>query len=383
MQGSKKNFLFALSILIGTIVGAGIFGIPYVVSKSGIIPGFFYFLILGSMVALVHLFFGEIVLRTEERHRLPGFAQKYLGGWGKALITISTILGLTGALLAYIIIGGDFLKIVFSPLFSLAGEFSSFNFSLVLWVFLSFFVFRGIKSIAKAEFLMNIVFFFVIFIIVLIALPEINIKNFSLINTENIFLPYGVILFSFLAFPAIPVIREILKSENEKKNFKKIIIIGILTATILYILFSLAVVGVSGENTTPETFDGLLMFLGEKIVALGALFGILVVTTSYLVLGNYFKNTLYYDYKIPRMFSASIACGLPLILFLIGFREFISVIGFVGILVGTIEGIIIILIFKKAKTLGDRQPEYSLKIPSILLYFLILLLILGTISQIL
>ena len=39
----RKNFLFALSTLIGTIVGAGVFGIPYVIAKSGIVPGFFYF----------------------------------------------------------------------------------------------------------------------------------------------------------------------------------------------------------------------------------------------------------------------------------------------------------------------------------------------------
>ena len=39
------NLLKALSILLGTVIGAGIFGIPYVIEKSGIIPGFFYFLI--------------------------------------------------------------------------------------------------------------------------------------------------------------------------------------------------------------------------------------------------------------------------------------------------------------------------------------------------
>ena len=79
----NKNFLFALSVLLGTIVGAGIFGIPYVISKSGMIPGFFYFLILGGAVLLIHLFFGEIILRTKGEHRLVGLAQRYLGRWGR------------------------------------------------------------------------------------------------------------------------------------------------------------------------------------------------------------------------------------------------------------------------------------------------------------
>ena len=49
------KLLKAVSIFVGTVIGAGIFGIPYVINKSGIIPGFFYFLILGGVVLLIHL----------------------------------------------------------------------------------------------------------------------------------------------------------------------------------------------------------------------------------------------------------------------------------------------------------------------------------------
>ena len=373
-----KKFFFAISILLGTIVGAGIFGIPYVIARSGIIPGFFYLLILGGAVLLIHLFFGEIVLRTKEKHRLVGYAQKYLGNWGRILITISTILGLTGALLAYIILSGDFLKIIFSFL-----NLPSFYFSLMFWAILSYFIFRGIKLIAPAELFMNIVFFFIIFLIFCFALPKLNLQNFILINFEHIFLPYGVILFSLVGWMAIPIISETFKSFEARKNLKKVIISAILIVIFLYFLFALAVIGVSGKNTTPEVFQGLLPYLGQKIVIFGALFGILAIVTSFLILGNYFKNTLFYDYKIPRWISASIACGLPFILFLIGFRGFIETIGFVGTVLGVIEGIIIILIFKKAKTMNDRQPEYSLKIPSVLLYFLMAIFIFGVISQLL
>lgn len=372
-----KKFFFAISILLGTIVGAGIFGIPYVIARSGIIPGFFYLLILGGAVLLIHLFFGEIVLRTKEKHRLVGYAQKYLGNWGRILITISTILGLTGALLAYIILSGDFLKIIFSFL-----NLPSFYFSLMFWAILSYFIFRGIKLIAPAELFMNIAFFFIIFLIFCFALPKLNLQNFTLINFEHIFLPYGVILFSLVGWIAVPIISETFKSLEARKNLKKVIILAISIVVFLYFLFALAVIGVSGKNTTPEVFQGLLPYLGQKIIIFGALFGIFAIVTSFLILGNYFKNTLFYDYKVPRQISASIACGLPLILFLIGFREFIEVSGFVGTIIGVIEGGVIVLIFKKAKFLGDRYPEYSLKIPSILLYFLIAIFILGAASQV-
>lgn len=379
MFGYNKNFLFALSILIGTIVGAGIFGIPYVISKSGIIPGFFYFLILGGAVLLIHLFFGEIILRTNEKHRLPGFAKKYLGEKGRIIIAASTLLAVTGALLAYTIIGGDFLKIILSPFLNL----SSFYFSLIFWAILTFFIFQGIKLIAPAQLLMNAAFIFIIFLIFYFALPKINLQNFTLVNPENIFLPYGIILFSLIGWSAIPIISEIFKNSEEKRKIKKVIIASTVVVIFLYFLFILSVVGVSGQDTSSEALFGLLPFLGQKIVVLGALFGMLAIATSFLILGNYLKNTLFYDFKIPRPFSAAISCGIPLILFLIGFRGFIEVVGFVGTLVGVIEGVVIILIFKKAKTLGNRQPEYSLKVPSALLYFLIAIFILGAMSQIL
>ena len=73
----SKNFIFALASLVGTIIGAGVFAIPYVMSKSGALTCFFYFLILGSVVLLLHLFLGEVVLRTKGRHRLVGYAEKY------------------------------------------------------------------------------------------------------------------------------------------------------------------------------------------------------------------------------------------------------------------------------------------------------------------
>ncbi|TET84646.1 MAG: amino acid permease, partial [Candidatus Nealsonbacteria bacterium] len=373
-----KKFFFAISILLGTIVGAGIFGIPYVIARSGIIPGFFYLLILGGAVLLIHLFFGEIVLRTKEKHRLPGFAQKYLGEKARILIAASTLLAITGALLAYTIIGGDFLKIVFSPFLNL----SSFYFSLIFWAILSYFIFQGIKLIAPTQLLMNIAFIFIIFLIFCFALPKINLQNFSLINPENIFLPYGIILFSLIGWSAIPIISEIFENSKERRKIKKVIIVSVIAVIFLYFLFTLSVVGVSGQNTSSEALHGLLPFLGQTIVVLGALFGILAIATSFLILGNYLKNTLFYDFKIPRIISATISCGIPLILFLIGFRGFIEVVGLVGTIVGVIEGVIIVLIFKKAKLSGNRRPEYSLKIPSILLYFLIAIFILGAVSQV-
>jgi hypothetical protein len=108
----------------------------------------------------------------------------------------------------------------------------------------------------------------------------------------------------------------------------------------------------------------------------------LAVAASFLVLGNYLKNALIYDYHLPRLWAVVFTCGLPLILFFIGLRGFIETLGLAGTVIGAAEGTVIILIFREAKKIGDRIPEYSFVFPGFLLYFLIGLLVVGAVAQI-
>ena len=369
----SKNSLLGIGSLIGTIIGAGVFGIPYIVARSGVLTSFFYFLILGFLVLFLHLFFGEIILRTKEKHRLVGYAEKYLGKKAKILVTISVVFGTVGALLAYIILGGSFLKIIFP------FPFSSFQLSLILWAILSFFVFWGIKSIAPFELLMNIGLFGAFFLIFLLCFPKIESSNFVLVDKNYLFLPFGVFLFSLVGWNAVPEVERILV---KKKNLKKVIFWAILISTVFYFLFGLIISGVTGFQTTKEPFLGLLPFLGRKIIVLGGIFGLLAVSTSFLILANYLKNTLFLDYKMNYFIAFLVACFFPLILFLIGIRGFITIIAFVGTFVGLIEGMIITLCYQKAKKIGEKTPEYSLKIPNFLIYLTVVILIFGTLSQI-
>jgi len=373
----NKKFFLSLAVLIGAIIGAGIFGIPYTISMSGVVPALFYFFILGGVVLLLHLFFGEVVLRTEKKHRLIGYAQRYLGNWGRNLVTVSTIIGTTGTLLAYLILGGEFLNIIFSPVLDLPP----FYLSLIFWAILVYFVFKGIKLVAKAEIFTNLAFFFIISIVFCCLLPQINMENFSLIDSKNIFLPYGIVMFSLVGFVAIPETIDILQTSEERRSLKGIIIKSSVIVVFLYLFFSLAVVGVSGKNTSLDALSGLKSFLGQKIITLGALFGVITIADSFLIICLYFKNALIYDYHFPRSVAFLFSSGLPLTLFLVGFRNFIEVIGFVGTILGAIEGAVILLIFRKAKKNGTRMPEYNLKVPNFLMYLLAIIFIFGAISQ--
>ena len=82
----KSKFFPALAVLVGTIIGAGFLGIPYVVAKSGFIPGLAYLVFVFLFILLVKLYLGETILRTKGNHQLTGYAEKYLGKKGKYLM---------------------------------------------------------------------------------------------------------------------------------------------------------------------------------------------------------------------------------------------------------------------------------------------------------
>lgn len=372
----RKHFYYALAILVGTTVGGGIFGLPYVIAQAGLLTSFFYFLILGGVVLLTTLFFSEIILSTEEDHRLVGYAEKYLGKKGEVIVTISTIVGMVGALLAYIIIGGNFLKIIL-PSVGLSATHLSFLF----WLVLSFFVYKGIKLIAPAEMIMNICLITILVLVFGFAMPHIEPQNFQLIDLSNMFMPFGVILFALVGWTALPEMAELFQSREDHKDYKNIIIFGMGIVVLLYLLFSAAVVGVSGMETTQEAFEGLIPFLGPNIVRLGASLGVLAVAASFLVLSLYLKDTFKYDFGVASWKSFLATSIPPVVLFALGMDNFVGVLGVTGTIIGALEGTAIVLIFMKVKNKRDREPEISFNVPRFVLYLLIVVFLLGGVAQ--
>ena len=363
--------------MVGTIVGAGIFGIPYVIAKSGVIPSIFYFLLLGVLIMLLHLFFGEVCLRTSGKHRLVGYAEIYLGSWGKFFASITLFFVLVGTLLAYLILVGHFGKIIlqgFSHIPSLnAGLFVPVVFSAIAF----FLVFAGRQLIAKIEFFTNVAFVAALGALAVFALPHLGNFTLPLIDISepaNLFLPFGVLLFALVGFEAIPEVMSFLRDRGANTKLYNVIVVSGLVSMLFLFLFAALVLLVSGQLTTEDAFSGLVPFVGGSVVFWGALIGLVVIADSFLVIGNYLKNSLRHDFRVPTIPAAILAIGVPLLLFLLGFREFIQVISVVGGMIGALEGILIVLIFQKAKTKGDRVPEYSIKVPSPVLFFLAALL---------
>ena len=367
------KLIYAIATLSGTIIGVGLFALPYITFKVGFWMILGYFLVLGALVILLHLFFGELALKTPDFKRLPGFAKIYLGNWGKIAAYVSTILGIFGALLAYLIVGGEFLAELLSPILQLgSGQVFGGNtliFTLLYWVIASAIIFFGIKAIAKVEFWGLVLFFIILFAIFFRGESFIVIENlFPSPDFSFAFLPYGIILFSLWGAALIPEIEEMLG--ERKKMIMTVIPIAIIIPIIVYLFFIYLILGITGPQTTESALTGLRDVLGDGIVSLALIFGLLTTLTSFITLGLTLKKVFWYDLKFTKNLAWVITCFLPLILFLIGAKSFILVIGVVGGIMLGIDGILILLMYKKIK------PK------QILIYPLFLILLAGIIYQI-
>ena len=361
----SKSFLSATAVLVGTMVRIRVFGIPFAFAKAGFWIGFLFLIAISFTTLLLNLMYGEIVLRTHQEHQITGYTEKYLGPWFKRAIFFSVALALYSALLVYMVLAGDFLNNIFSSVFYASPT----SYSLLFFSVLSVLVLLGIKRISWVELFLVGLFAMVILLIFGVGINKIDPSNFNGIQSEFWFLPYGVLLFALAGFSAIPIQRDILR--GQEKYLKKAIWLAVLLVSILYFIFAFTVVGISGSITTPDAVSGLYEFLGGKIIFLGSLFGILAVSTSFLMLGSAFLDMFYLDYNVPRKRAWLLVVAPPLILFLGGLRTFIDIISLAGSVAIGLEGIVLTFVYIKSKSKGDRVPEYSLELPKFLYYLLI------------
>src|SRR3989344_5482754 len=113
--------LEGFGILVGVIIGAGIFGLPYSFSGAPLSWNIFLFLGVFCLSVLLHLLFAGIIYTTPGKHRFPGYVQIYLGPRAETIATIFAALSSYGAMLAYGILGATFLQNIFGIDFFIGG----------------------------------------------------------------------------------------------------------------------------------------------------------------------------------------------------------------------------------------------------------------------
>jgi len=371
-----KNFYYAVAVMIGYIIGVGMFGLPYVVAQAGMLTFLVYLIIFGLIAYLLHLIYANLIVTTSSYHRLPGYAGKYLGKWGKYLAFFSKIVGNLAALLAYIIITGIFLHELLGSIFG--G--SEFIYATILFVVGAIVVYFGIQTIAKFELVMTGLLLLVVGLIIVKGGGLVQVNNYTSINWTYIFIPYGVMLFALDGCGSIPIVAKLLK--KDKKQIKRVVQISTFVSVLVIFIFTIVIVGITGVDTSADALVGLKAKFSNGIILISLIFGVLTITTSFFLVSEAAKETLIWDFKVSKNLAWAIAVFVPYLLYLFGLRNLTNVIGFAGGVAGGISAIILVLIFRKLKKQKNKLPLFRFHLHNFILYLLITLFVCGLLYEI-
>lgn len=353
-----KRFLLSYGLFAGGVVGVGVFALPAVLHTTGLFVFLFHLCVVSIVVWFVHRWYLTVVLTTKGRHRLPGYARLHLGRPLSLVCASANLLAFTGALVAYLIAGGVYVRLLLAfivPLPQWAGVVLYFlpGALLLLW---------GMRALPSFE-----IVILGLFLLVLAALPVIAGKHFSMSDVPLVgdpataLLPYGVLLFALWGVSLIPEAAE-LAGRDERRTLR-MLSVGIATAVAAYALFAVLIAGITGGATTEDALTGLQAVLGGRVVVLTLVFGILTTFSSYLALGLTLLRTLTIDFQTPRLVAWALTTLVPLVLVLLGAQNLLAVLGITGAVFLGIEGLVVLAmrwkILDRARGTNDSpRPRY-------------------------
>ncbi len=328
-------------LLLGTIIGAGIFSLPIALKQTGWL--FFLFTITGLSLLLAQTdsLFREIVESIPEKHQLPGYAKIILGDKISKLSTFLLLVSTFGALLAYLIIGGDFLGNVL--------QISSWYGSIIFFVAIFLITFFAGKKIEEFDVLFTVIKIVLIVGIIVSCLGPLTGFAIRFIPAvgNNPLGGYGSILFALTGISIIPELKK-------TKHIHKSILIAEIIVLVFYLLFSVMLYPYLSADSF--VFKSLLFDIT----------GVFTILSPYLMLSMVGNDLLVKDLKVNKNHSYIMMLGIPILLFLVGFTSFMNVISFTGgVFLGSMV-LIVTFMYKK-----KFPHKHTLVIPIIQIVFII------------
>ena len=342
-----KDFLLSFGLLAGTIIGAGVFSLPYIFKFSGISLGFVYLVVAAFAYIAIYLMYAEVVEKTPGEHRLVGYSRIYLGIWAAVPAILMTIVEGILVLTIYLILSESFAHLLFR-----SG--SSEVKIVIFWFLSSAGVLLGLKRIAKAELVITLGILGIFAMVFLFGLENLGgiSRNDFLPVWGNFLLPFGPILFALSGRAAIPAIVRLggPASTGQGGPVKKSIAWGVAIPALAYFFFAFSVVAIS-PIVTEDAVTGLRAGIpGWASWLLGAL-GILALISSYLTIGYDVDKSLETDLKVSYWTRFAVVMLGPITLYFGGLRDFLQTVSFTGGIFIALESIFIVWIWMRMKRL--------------------------------
>lgn len=355
-----------VSLLVGTIIGVGIFALPFVALTAGFWLTVFYLITLALLSIITLLAYSYIIVETPGNHRLIGYTKIHLGTTTSRILACTHITSLLATQLAYLTIGGVFLANVLS--------FPSHYGVIAFFIAGALLIYFDSAGVNIGELLMTELMYLIVVVLFVYSVPHFHIGNLlgSADSAKNFFVPYGVVLFALWGAAVMPEL--VVAIGKDRARLRHAILTSLCVVVLIYLAFIISVLGSSGAGTSIEAIAGLQSIFPRYMIFIASLFGFLATITSFLGLGLLLKKTFTYDLGIKRL-AWSFPTVIPLIGFALGLTSYLAIISVVGAVFIGFEAIIIYLMYIKIrKTHFTNRPA---RLVGVLIVITLLLIGIG------
>jgi amino acid permease len=349
---SIKHFTIAAIVAAATI-GEGVFAVPYVIQSSGWLVALGYFIAIIAIISVAHILYLRTLAAVDEKERLLGLARKYFGMTGFWIGFVAIVIGLLLGFVAYLVLGTQFLQILFPGI--------SHNAALaIFWLLLAVLVWGSEGRIAWFEGVgIALVSFAILFIFFsghpasVFASVPLAVSGFA-----NFFLPFGVGIFALAGWTSVEPVYELAYKKNAGSGAPipgtfMLFALGTAFAGLLYWLFAAGVIGTVPHVTT-DTISGIASWpLWRKdILAAVGLFSVAVVSVP---IAREIRGAMEKDLGWNSFLSRAAIILLPLAAVLLGFNDFLAIVGIAGGIFISTQYLLILSVGRRTLALAARE----------------------------
>jgi amino acid transporter len=391
MERKKKLGLWeAVSIAVGTMIGAGIFsilGVGAEICKQNLYIAFILASLIAYLVAYSYAKLGTVYVSNAGpiEFILRGIGDNPITGTLAILMWFSYVISISLFAKAF---AGYFLalfKLPLSPVFIAIMEVAVISFFTVLNFF-------GSKAVGKAEFWIVVVKVSILLSFVVLGIWSINpeflkplISHKDIVNT---FYAASVLFLTYMGFGLITNASEDI--QDPKKNVPKAIYLSLAIVTFVYVSVAVVAVGNLGykglieakEYALAEAAKPFLGQIGFVFVSLGALFSTASAINATLYGGANIAYALAKEGELPRIFERKVWFQAPEGLYITAVFSLLFAIFFnlngIANLISTVFLVIYIFVlishFKLVDKVGGKRPFILFNLIVIISVFIILLI---------
>ena len=279
IENNKIELKESISLVVGNMIGAGIFMLPVSLSVYGSIS-IFGWLISGFMALILANIFKRLSIKYPGESGPFYYTEKSFGEfvgffviWGYWISILLVNASLAIAITSYSTI---FISDLENTKFSLP-------FAITIIFFIGFLNLRGIKKVGKFQFITSILKVLPLLLTIFISFFVFDLSNFTPINIsqetnlEAITITTALTFFAFLGIESATIPAD--KIKNPEKNIPKATIIGTTLTLFIYLFSSIAIFGIMNPSdiavSNAPYADAIGIVLGDYGKIIIAIFAII------------------------------------------------------------------------------------------------------------